>query len=58
MALDAIAFMSALDLATLDLLGYSLGGFIAQEIALIRPDLLDRSVLAATASQGAAGMHG
>lgn len=36
----------------------SLGGFVAQEIALIRPDLVERIVLAATAPQGAAGMHG
>ena len=33
---DAITFLSALDLARVDLLGYSLGGFVAQEIALIR----------------------
>jgi pimeloyl-ACP methyl ester carboxylesterase len=58
MAHDAITFLSALDLARIDLLGYSLGGFVAQEIALIRPDLVERIVLAATAPQGGAGMHG
>jgi pimeloyl-ACP methyl ester carboxylesterase len=41
-----------------DLLGFSIGSFIAQEIALIRPDLLRRVVLASSAPQGAAGMHG
>ena len=41
-----------------DLLGFSIGGFVAQEIALIRPDLLRRVVLASSAPQGAAGMHG
>ncbi|MDX6341911.1 MAG: hypothetical protein QOH87_2049, partial [Trebonia sp.] len=35
-----------------------LGSFVAQEIALIRPDLLRRFVLASAAPQGAAGMHG
>lgn len=58
MAYGAIAFISALDLTRVDLLGYSLGGFVAQEIALIRPDLVERIVLAATAPQGAPGMHG
>src|ERR1700733_855952 len=32
-----IAFLAALDLAQIDLLGFSIGGFVAQEIALIRP---------------------
>jgi pimeloyl-ACP methyl ester carboxylesterase len=35
-----------------------LGSFIAQEIALIRPGLVRRMILASSAPQGAAGMHG
>jgi pimeloyl-ACP methyl ester carboxylesterase len=58
MADDAIAFLDALDLERVDLLGFSLGSFVAQEIALIRPDAVGRIVLAASAPQGAAGMHG
>jgi pimeloyl-ACP methyl ester carboxylesterase len=58
MANDAIAFIEALDLDRIDLLGFSIGSFIAQEIALIRPNLLRRVVLASSAPQGAAGMHG
>jgi pimeloyl-ACP methyl ester carboxylesterase len=58
MAGDAIAFIEALNLERIDLLGFSLGSFVAQEIALIRPDLLRRVVLASAAPQGAAGMHG
>jgi len=58
MARDAIAFLEALDLQQVDLLGFSIGSFVAQEIALIRPDLLRRVVLASAAPQGAAGMHG
>jgi pimeloyl-ACP methyl ester carboxylesterase len=34
------------------LLGFSIGGFVAQEIALIRPALLRRLVLAATGPKG------
>jgi pimeloyl-ACP methyl ester carboxylesterase len=55
---DAIAFVDALHLQRVDLLGFSIGSFIAQEIALIRPDLPRRVVLASAAPQGAAGMHG
>lgn len=58
MAHDAIAFLEALDLRQVDLLGFSIGSFVAQDIALIRPDLLRRIVLASSAPQGAAGMHG
>jgi pimeloyl-ACP methyl ester carboxylesterase len=58
MARDAIAFLDALSLERVDLLGFSLGSFVAQEIALIRPELLRRVVLASSAPQGAAGMHG
>ena len=58
MAHDAIAFMDALGLQRVDLLGFSIGSFVAQEIALIRPDLLRRLVLASSAPQGAEGMHG
>jgi pimeloyl-ACP methyl ester carboxylesterase len=58
MAHDAIAFVEALGLDPIDLLGFSIGSFVAQEIALIRPDLLRRLVLASSAPQGAAGMHG
>ncbi len=58
MAHDAIAFLEAIELEEVDLLGFSIGSFVAQEIALIRPDLLRRIVLASSAPQGAAGMHG
>ena len=58
MAHGAIAFLEAMDLRRVDLLGFSLGSFVAQEIALIRPDLLRRIVLASSAPQGAAEMHG
>jgi pimeloyl-ACP methyl ester carboxylesterase len=58
MAHDAIAFLEAMEFRRVDLLGFSIGSFVAQEIALIRPDLPRRLVLASSAPQGAAGMHG
>lgn len=58
MAHDAIAFLEGMNVQKVDLLGFSLGSFVAQEIALIRPDWLRRVVLASSAPQGASGMHG
>ena len=58
MASDAIAFIAALDLAPVDLFGFSIGSFVAQQIALTRPALVRQLVLASSAPQGAAGMHG
>jgi pimeloyl-ACP methyl ester carboxylesterase len=58
MAYGAIAFIEAMGFRKADLLGFSIGSFVAQEIALIRPDVLRRVVLASSAPQGAAGMHG
>jgi pimeloyl-ACP methyl ester carboxylesterase len=58
MAHGAIAFIEGMNFDRVDLLGFSIGSFVAQEIALIRPDLLRRVVLASSAPQGAAGMHG
>ena len=58
MAEDAIAFLVAMELDPVDILGFSLGSFVAQEMALIRPALVRKLVLASSAPQGAAGMHG
>jgi pimeloyl-ACP methyl ester carboxylesterase len=57
-AYDAIAFVEAMGFEWVDLLGFSIGSFVAQGIALIRPDLVRRIVLASAAPQGAEGMHG
>jgi pimeloyl-ACP methyl ester carboxylesterase len=58
MAHDAIAFLAAMDFGQVDLLGFSIGSFVAQQIALRRPDAVRRLTLASAAPQGAAGMHG
>ena len=58
MARDAIAFITALGHSQVDLLGFSIGSFVAQEIALRRPALVRRLILASSAPKGAAGMHG
>jgi len=58
MAIDPIAFVEAMEFTEVDLLGFSIGSFVAQEIALTRPAVVRRLVLASSAPQGAAGMHG
>jgi pimeloyl-ACP methyl ester carboxylesterase len=58
MARDALAFLAAMGLSEVDLLGFSIGSFVAQQIALTRPTMVRRLVLASAAPQGAAGMHG
>jgi pimeloyl-ACP methyl ester carboxylesterase len=58
MAHDALAFFSAMNCDRVDLLGFSIGSFVAQEIALLRPEILRRLVLASSAPKGAMGMHG
>ena len=58
MARDAIAFLAAREFRQVDLLGFSIGRVVAQQIALVRPDIIRRLVLASSAPQGAAGMNG
>lgn len=55
---DALAFIDALGLTEVDLFGFSIGGFVAQEVALQRPHLVRRIILAGTGPQGGRGMHG
>jgi pimeloyl-ACP methyl ester carboxylesterase len=56
MASDAIAFIEALELAQVDVLGFSLGGMIAQQMLFERPSLVRRAILIGTGGPGAAGM--
>jgi pimeloyl-ACP methyl ester carboxylesterase len=57
MARAALAFVDALGLKTIDLLGYSIGGCVAQEVVLIRPYAVRRLILAGTGPQGGEDMH-
>ncbi|MEV5850572.1 alpha/beta hydrolase [Streptomyces sp. NPDC051985] len=56
MARDAIAFIRALGFDRVDLVGFALGGFVAQAIALREPELVCKMVLAATGPAGGAGI--
>src|SRR5713101_646582 len=56
MGAHAIAFIKALGLKEVDVLGFSIGGFVAQEITLQSPELVRRLVLVGTGPRGGEGM--
>ncbi len=56
MADDAIAFIKAKGFQKVDLLGFSLGGMVAQEIVLKDPQLVRKLVLAGTGPAGGEGI--
>ncbi|MEI9936600.1 MAG: alpha/beta hydrolase [Pseudomonadota bacterium] len=53
---NAIAFIKALGLRQVDVLGISIGGFVAQEITLQAPDLVRKLILAGTGPRGGRSM--
>jgi pimeloyl-ACP methyl ester carboxylesterase len=56
MARDAISFIDALGLTTIDVVAHSMGGLVAQEVTLARPDLVRRLVLVGTGPRGGEGI--
>ena len=56
MGTNAVSFIKALGLSKVDVLGFSIGGFVAQEIALQASDLVRRLVLVGTGPRGGEGM--
>jgi pimeloyl-ACP methyl ester carboxylesterase len=56
MARDAASLIDALRLERVDLFGFSMGGHVAQQIAVDRPDLVRRLVLVGTGPRGGDGM--
>ena len=56
MARDAVAFIGALGFSKVDLLGFSLGGFVSQAIAQQQPGLIRKIILAGTGPAGGEGI--
>jgi pimeloyl-ACP methyl ester carboxylesterase len=56
MAANAAAFIKALDPTQVDVLGFSLGGLVAQELALAEPKLVRRLVLVGTGPRSGESM--
>jgi pimeloyl-ACP methyl ester carboxylesterase len=57
MGADAIAFSRALGFTKADMLGFSIGGMVAQEITLQAPDLVRKLILVGTGPRGGEGME-
>jgi pimeloyl-ACP methyl ester carboxylesterase len=57
MASDAVKFIRALGFDQVDLFGFSLGGMVAQVIALEEPQLVRRMILAGTGPAGGDGIE-
>jgi len=58
MAMHALAFLDGLGITACDVLGFSLGGMVAQQMVLDRPSIFRRIILVGTAPQGGADiMH-
>lgn len=57
MASDTIATVRALGLTSFDLIGFSLGGFVAQQVLFNAPDLVHRAILAGTGPAGGRGIE-
>ncbi|HWU81486.1 MAG TPA: alpha/beta hydrolase, partial [Caulobacter sp.] len=56
MARDAVAFIRAMGFQQVDLLGFSMGGFVAQQIVLSEPALVRRLILTGTGPAGGVGI--
>jgi pimeloyl-ACP methyl ester carboxylesterase len=56
MATDAIAFIHALGYKQVDIVAFSMGGFITQEILLVEPQLVRKAILAGTGPRGGQGV--
>jgi pimeloyl-ACP methyl ester carboxylesterase len=56
MARDGAALIDALGLDHVDLFGFSMGGYVAQQIAVDRPELVRRLILVGTGPRGGDGM--
>lgn len=56
MARDAIALIRALGHSTVDLMGFSLGGMVAQDMVLKAPDLVRKLILTGTGPAGGEGI--
>ncbi|MEZ0231480.1 MAG: alpha/beta fold hydrolase [Methylophilaceae bacterium] len=52
MTTDAYAFIQALGYKKVDILGFSMGGYIAQELAAEHPELVNKVILAGTSNHG------
>jgi pimeloyl-ACP methyl ester carboxylesterase len=56
LVVECVAFLAALDLTTVDFLGFSLGGMVAQQLASSYPEAIRRMILCGTGPRGGVNM--
>lgn len=56
MASDAVAFIKAMGFTKVDVMGFSMGGFITQQILLTEPALVRKAILTGTGPKGSEGL--
>ncbi|WP_313092505.1 alpha/beta fold hydrolase [Chryseobacterium flavum] len=56
MADDAVDFIQALNLNKVNIMGFSMGGFVAQRVVLTHPSLINKVILTGTGPKGAIGL--
>lgn len=57
MAKDSFNFIRAMKLTKVNILGFSMGGMVAQELMLQEPDAINRVILAGTGPRGGEGIE-
>lgn len=56
MAKDAVSFIKALGYSKVNILGFSMGGFVGQEIVETQPQVVNKLILVGTGPQGSEGL--
>lgn len=56
MAEGVVEFLQLLNIEKINLLGMSMGGFVAQELLMLRPNIVDKLILAGTGPRGGVGI--
>ena len=56
MATDAVSFIKALGYSKFNLMGFSMGGMITQQILLTKPELVNKVILSSTGPKGSDGL--
>lgn len=56
MAEDTLQFIQALEFDKVILFGFSMGGMVAQELVMLKPEIVDKLILAGTGPRGGVGI--
>jgi len=57
MAIDALEFIHTMEFTKIDVLGFSMGGMVVQELLAIEPSIVNQVILAGTGPRGGVGIE-